>query len=390
MNYETIYEPAEDSFMMEKLLKEKLIDTTNLNITEVGVGSGFVFSELVKTFPKNMFSATDINEDAISSTKQRLQDNNCNADLHIGNLLEPITKKQDIIFFNTPYLPCESGEKYNELTLKDKAIYGGKHGYEIIFKFIDQIYDKLEKNGKVFMLFSSLSKEQKIKEKLDQEGYIIDNIYKEKHFMEELIIYEFSKGEVLKELEKNNVSSVTYLTKGKHSIIYEGYLNNNQVICKTSQTHFTDKESLFLKKLQNKVYVPKLYYSTKQIQIMEKCQGIIIKNFLENSKKEETLNVLQKCLDICYELDQLGYQKFELTNPYKHIFINKKLQVKFIDFERTIHSQDPKNVTQFLQYIRRNIPLFMDKNILIDKDKLLESANNYKQNKKKIELRKFL
>ncbi|MEC8220428.1 MAG: hypothetical protein VX028_00030, partial [Nanoarchaeota archaeon] len=133
-----------------------------------------------------------------------------------------------------------------------------------------------------------------------------------------------------------------------------------------------------------------LYYSTKQIQIMEKCQGIIIKNFLENSKKEETLNVLQKCLDICYELDQLGYQKFELTNPYKHIFINKKLQVKFIDFERTIHSQDPKNVTQFLQYIRRNIPLFMDKNILIDKDKLLESANNYKQNKKKIELRKFL
>ena len=390
MNYETIYEPAEDSFMMEKLLKEKLIGTTNLNITEVGVGSGFVFSELVKSFPENNFSATDINEDAIFSTQKRLEKNNLKANLYNGNLLEPITKKQDIIFFNTPYLPLEHGEKYNQLSLKDKAIYGGKHGYEIIFKFIDQLYDKLEKNGKVFMLFSSLSKEEKIKEKLEQEGYTIANIYKEKHFMEELIIYEFSKGDVLKELQKNNVLNVTYLTKGKHSKIYQGTLNNKEVICKTSQTHFTEKETLFLKKLQEKEYVPKLYISTKQIQIMEKCQGSIIKDFLENSKKEETLKVLQKCLDICYELDQLGYQKFELTNPYKHIFIDKQFQVKFIDFERTIHSQDPKNVTQFLQYIRRNIPLLNNKDILIDKDKLLVSANNYKQNKKRIELREFI
>lgn len=390
MNYETIYEPAEDSFMMEKLLKEKLIGTTNLNITEVGVGSGFVFSELVKSFPENNFSATDINEDAIFSTQKRLEKNNLKANLYNGNLLEPITKKQDIIFFNTPYLPLEHGEKYNQLSLKDKAIYGGKHGYEIIFKFIDQLYDKLEKNGKVFMLFSSLSKEEKIKEKLEQEGYTIANIYKEKHFMEELITYEFSKGDVLKELQKNNVLNVTYLTKGKHSKIYQGTLNNKEVICKTSQTHFTEKETLFLKKLQEKEYVPKLYISTKQIQIMEKCQGSIIKDFLENSKKEETLKVLQKCLDICYELDQLGYQKFELTNPYKHIFIDKQFQVKFIDFERTIHSQDPKNVTQFLQYIRRNIPLLNNKDILIDKDKLLVSANNYKQNKKRIELREFI
>lgn len=386
MYYETIYEPAEDSFMMEKLLKEKLIGTTNLNITEVGVGSGFVFSELVKTFPENNFSATDINPDAISSTQKRLKNNNVNAKLHQGNLLEPITKKQDILFFNTPYLPLEHGEKYNQLTLKDKAIYGGKHGYEIIFKFIDQIYDKLEKNGKVFMLFSSLSKEQKIKEKLEQEGYEINQIYKEKHFMEELIIYEFSKGEILKGLEKNNISNLKYLTKGKHSIIYEGEYKNNEVICKTSQTHFTDKESLFLQKLQNKNYVPKLYYSTNQIQIMEKCQGKVIKDFLENSTKEETLKVLQECLDICYELDELGYQKFELTNPYKHIFINKKLQVKFIDFERTIHSQDPKNVTQFLQYIRRNIPLLKRKEIYINPDELLKNANKYKKDKQKIEL----
>ena len=59
MYYETIYEPAEDSFMMEKLLKEKLQQTKNLKITEIGVGSGFVFSELVKTFPKNNFSAIE-------------------------------------------------------------------------------------------------------------------------------------------------------------------------------------------------------------------------------------------------------------------------------------------------------------------------------------------
>lgn len=382
--YETIYEPAEDSFMMEKILKKKLQHSSNLMITEVGVGSGFVFSELVKEFPKNIFSGTDINPDAILATQKRLQ--NTKANLYLGNLLEPIREKQDLIFFNTPYLPLEQGEKYNQLTLKDKAIYGGKHGYEIIYNFIDQLYDKLKINGSVVMLFSSLSKEQKIKEKLELEGYQINNIYREKHFMEELIIYEFSKNNILKELEQLEIKQCSYLTKGKHSIIYQGKFHDNEVICKTSQTHFTDKETLFLKKLQNKDFVPKLYVSTKSIQIMEKCQGNTIKEFLERSNKETILKILQRCLDICFELDQLGYQKFELTNPYKHIFISKNFEVKFIDFERTIHTENPKNTTQFLQYIRRNIPLLKTKDIVIEEEEILKIANLYKLEKNKISL----
>ena len=382
--YETIYEPAEDSFFMEKTLKEFLQNKSNLKITEVGVGSGFVFSEIVLQFQNNSYSATDINEDAILSTKNRLKKNKVRANLYKGNLVEPIKVKQDLIFFNAPYLPCENNEKYKNLTLKDKAIYGGKHGYEIIFKFIDQLYSKLKINGKVFMLFSSLSKENKIKEKLEQEGYNIEKVHREKNFMEELIIYEFSKNEVLKKVEQFNIKKISYFTKGKHSIIYSGILDTKEVVCKTSQTHFTQKEQVFLQKLQTYSFVPKLYHFDTKIQIMEKCQGLIIKDFLENSSKEDTLIVLQKCLDVCHTLDTLGYQKFELTNPYKHIFIDKELNIKFIDFERTIHSQSPKNVTQFLQYIRRNLPILKKKEICIKPENILKLAEIYKKDNKKI------
>jgi HemK-related putative methylase len=383
--YETIYEPAEDSFFMEKTLKSYLNNKSNLTITEVGVGSGFVFSEIVSSFPNHKYSATDINPDAIKSTKQRLEKKKLQATLYQGIFLEPLKEKQDLIFFNTPYLPCENGEKYDSLTLKDKAIYGGKHGYEIIFSFIDQIYNKLKLDGSVFMLFSSLSKEYKIRDKLIQEGFFINNVYREKHFMEELIIYEFSKSVILKKIEKFGVENISYFTKGKRSMIYGGTYNGESVICKTSGTHFTEKENIFLQKLQSYSFVPKLFYFDSSIQVMGKCKGDTIRNFLDTSSKEDTLKVLQSCLDICYELDTLGFQKFELTNPYKHIFVDNNLDVKFIDFERTIHSQSPKNVGQFLQYIRRNIRILKERDILILEERILSVAEKYKQDSIRID-----
>ncbi len=388
--YENIYEPAEDSFLMEREIKSFLKNKSNLNVCEVGVGSGFVFSEIIRINPKNKYFGVDINLDAIKSTKKRLQKNKLNAELFKGNLLEPILEKQDLIFFNTPYLPCEDGDKYENLDLKDKAIYGGKNGYEVIFNFIDQINYKLKEDGVVFMLFSSLSKEDMIKEKLEREGFFVEEVIKEKHFMEELIIYKFSKSDLLKKLNKIGVERLKYLTKGKHSIIYQGEFNNFDVIVKCEDNSFIEKEFFFLNKLESESFVPKVFHQEEGLIVMEKCVGLIIKNFLEISNKKEIELVIDKILNICFKLDSEGFQKFELTNPYKHIFIDKNLDIKFIDFERTIFSDNPKNTTQFLQYIRRNKIQLRKKEIYIDEKKILDIAKTYKENKFKIKISNLL
>ncbi len=388
--YENIYEPAEDSFLMEREIKSFLKNKSNLNVCEVGVGSGFVFSEIIRINPKNKYFGVDINLDAIKSTKKRLQKNKLNAELFKGNLLEPILEKQDLIFFNTPYLPCEDGDKYENLDLKDKAIYGGKNGYEVIFNFIDQINYKLKEDGVVFMLFSSLSKEDMIKEKLEREGFFVEEVIKEKHFMEELIIYKFSKSDLLKKLNKIGVERLKYLTKGKHSIIYQGEFNNFDVIVKCEDNSFIEKEFFFLNKLESESFVPKVFHQEEGLIVMERCEGLIIKDFLEISNKKETELVIDKILNICFKLDSEGFQKFELTNPYKHIFIDKNLDIKFIYFERTIFSDNPKNTTQFLQYIRRNKIQLRKKEIYIDEKKILDIAKTYKENKFKIKISNLL
>jgi putative serine/threonine protein kinase len=49
-------------------------------------------------------------------------------------------------------------------------------------------------------------------------------------------------------------------------------------------------------------------------------------------------------------LDLEKINQKELNNPYKHIFFHKR-KVMMIDFERAKITNNPKNVTQFTQYI---------------------------------------
>ena len=155
------YEPCEDS---ELLLRnainviEKMQNKENLKICEVGVGSGYVISNIAKKFKKkHEYFGCDINVEAIVSTLSMFKEIKQKINFKECDLLESFDEEFDLILFNTPYLPLEEGEKYEDLNLIDKAIYGGKNGYEIIEKFILQVGKNLQFNSKVVMVFSSLS-----------------------------------------------------------------------------------------------------------------------------------------------------------------------------------------------------------------------------------------
>jgi len=389
-----VYEPEDDSFLLLESIEKFLynFDNNDLKICEVGVGSGFVISGVAKSFPNNVFSGVDINPDAIVSTKSRFEKINNKINLYNGNLLEPIKEKQDLIFFNTPYLPCEEGEIFENLEIIDKAIYGGEKGYEIIEEFILQISDKLNLNGCVFMLFSNLSNKIYIDELLNKLFFNFEIIEEQHHFFEQLFIYKITMSDVLKKIVDSGVKNLKYFTAGKHSKVFQGIFNNKPVIIKIGIAQHLEKEGYFLKKLESEKFTSELFVTDSNFVVKEFIDGIRIDEWIGKVvDKQEFLIVLQNIIDVCIRLDELKINKFEMTNPYKHIFIQEDLSVKFIDFERCIFSMDPKNTTQLLQYFyRRNRDNFKRVGFDISFKKIIDVAKNYKDLGKKFKVEEIL
>jgi len=174
-----IYEPAEDSYLMSEVLKKELLKflkkNPNLKFLEVGVGSGIHLETAKKLGAKNIFSC-DINPTAIEHC--RILGFNCVK----SNLFEKIKGKFDIIIFNPPYLP----EDKNEPKQSRLATTGGEKGSEIINKFLKQAKLHLKKDGKIFLLTSSLTRD------INFLNYKKKLLNKKKIFFEELFIWEIT------------------------------------------------------------------------------------------------------------------------------------------------------------------------------------------------------
>ena len=179
---------------------------------------------------------------------------------------------------------------------------------------------------------------KKIFKSLDEINFIDDNT------LQKILKYYF---------EIKDVKNLKYLAKGKRSIVFEGIFQNEKVVIKFSNN--LKKEILFLERLEKYFFVPKIYFSNNKYMILEKAEKDTIKKFLENPKilNEKKIKVINKVIEACKILDELKINKFEMTNPYKHIFVDKNQGIKLIDFERCRFTTRPKNLNQFKEYIKK-------------------------------------
>lgn len=392
---DNIYEPEEDSQLMLNVANSE-IKRYNLKffegkkICEVGVGSGYVLTSIAKRNPDNIFVGTDINSEAVEWTRDIFRRLKIKATIYEKDLLEDVRGKFDILIFNTPYLPLEKNEKFENLTIKDRAIYGGKNGYETIERFIEQINDSLEDNGFVLMLVSTHSKIDIINEILKKNLFKF-RIVKEREagMFETLMVYKIEKTEVLKKISKK-VKNLKYFASGKHSITYTAISKKSTVLVKVGKPKDIEIESYYLKKLKDLDFVPKIFSKDPEFVIREFITGDLIEEFLKNANKSDIIFVLNKILEITYELDSRNINKLEMTNPYKHIFVKrnekKELEVKMIDYERCIFTQKPKNTTQIFQYFRRHSQLLAQKGIILSNQKMFDISKTIKKQKIKVVL----
>ena len=149
-----------------------------------------------------------------------------------------------------------------------------------------------------------------------------------------------------------NIKHIEYLSKGKRGIIYTGALNGQKVSIKTKHPDSEAKgriknEARFLKVLNKHKIGPTLLKSGKNYLVYKYVEGTFLPEYLKEEKsREKRKKVIINILKQARVLDRLKINKLEFTRPLKHIFI-KYPKVTIIDFERSYHTEKPKNVTQF-------------------------------------------
>ncbi|MAG45256.1 MAG: hypothetical protein CMH63_00595 [Nanoarchaeota archaeon] len=166
-----VYQPEEDSFMLEKWVKELVKG----KVLEVGVGSGILMKAALKSTKK--VSGVDIDKENVEFCKKK------GLNVKESDLFSNVNGKFDFIIFNPPYLPSEKGEKdYRDLI-------GGKKGWEIIERFFKDVKKYLEKEGKVLILFSSLTNKKKVDGIIKRNKFEFELLEEKSMFFESLYVY---------------------------------------------------------------------------------------------------------------------------------------------------------------------------------------------------------
>jgi len=354
-----VYAPDEDTFILARIAYNLAKGT----VLEIGAGSGYTSIILAKKGLK--VTCSDINKNAIELIKKNTKNNDVKLNIIESNLFKNIKKSYDTILFNPPYLPNSLLDQSDPFV---KSVDGGKKGYEITKKFIEQIYPHL--NNQAIIIFSSLTNLDLIC-KFITENKMHYQLLEEKKvgLMEKLYVLKFEKFKEIQELEKT-ITDIKFFTKGKRGFIFKGKLKNKKVGIKIknpkSEVDTIENEVTVLQELNKHNIGPKIVKFSKNYFVYEFVNGKTIEEFLKESKN--IIPIVKKIFKQLRKLDLLKYNKEEMTNPYKHIIVNKNITL--LDFERCKKSPKPQNITQFVNYINK----FLNK----DKEILTNLSRKYK------------
>jgi release factor glutamine methyltransferase len=360
---DTVYDPQEDSYLLSQQVKKYAFG----KVLDMGCGSGIQGIAALGSNKVESVTFSDINHNALRRAKEasgNAIEGVKNRDIIHSDLFSNISKKFDTIIFNPPYLPEDELDDEKAITT------GGMKGNELIFRFLKDSMDYLEKDGIILLIFSTLSGKKEI------DGYIKtldcqkETIAQQGLFMERLYVYKIKKksGSI-----RGHRGVVEISMRAGKRIAIKRPLNKN---------YKPEKEGEYLKILNRKKIGPIVYNYDANELAMEYIDGERILEHFKKAKKNDILSILKDIISQLSIMDELGINKHELTNPYKHIIIARRGPVQ-IDFERCTRSEKPKNITQFIQFLcsGRLHNAIAGKDVNINKDALMELAKIYKRAK---------
>jgi release factor glutamine methyltransferase len=377
----SVYLPREDSFLLEKYTSEYA--KKDSLVLDMGTGSGIQGIAAAKKGAKVV--SVDINPKAIGYAREEAKKENLkNIAFVESDLFKKIKKMRfDLIIFNPPYLPEEEG-------IENIALFSRKQGTQTTVDFIKGANDYLAPDGTILLIKSSLAKTFHIDEEIKQCLLVTKTLETCHIFFEDISVIEIKKSDILKKLEDIGMTSSRLFAEGKRGRIITGIFKKKKIVVKIKKDSSMALETInnevrILEKLNKYSIGPRLIMHEADFLMYEFVDGIFIEEYLLKNPKRKVIQFLTSVFNQLYKLDTLGINKFEMHHPVKHILVEKDTPV-LIDFERARNTIDPKNVTQFCDYLssERLIKILKSKKIEAASDKLISAARTYKHSPTKV------
>ncbi|KAJ7124725.1 S-adenosyl-L-methionine-dependent methyltransferase [Mycena crocata] len=162
-DYEHVYEPAEDTFILLDALEQDAEALTSLRpriSLEIGSGSGCVSSFLgsIAGATAVLYLCTDINSYACKCSIATGIQNKVPLELVNTSLAHPflsrLHKSVDVILFNPPYVPTMDDEASGAQSDRDiqGSWAGGRAGMQVTDEFLSQVDDLLSSQGRFYLV----------------------------------------------------------------------------------------------------------------------------------------------------------------------------------------------------------------------------------------------
>ena len=157
-DYNNVYEPAEDSFLLLDALESNLQNLVNMKpglCIEVGSGTGIISTAVAKALGNTCFCiAVDINPVAVRTTSMTAKHNNVDVEAIQGDLVFPLLSRLrsqvDILIFNPPYVVTPSSEVGSKGIEASWA--GGMKGREVLDRLLPHVSDILSDKGHFYLV----------------------------------------------------------------------------------------------------------------------------------------------------------------------------------------------------------------------------------------------
>lgn len=188
----SVYLPAEDSFLAAEALEEYLSGSgkEGLEVLDMGAGTGFLGLVAAKSGKTKSVLFADMNDEAVAICRENISFNSAvlkaECDAVRSDLFSNVNGKFDIIIFNAPYLPADEGDKkHGEIS---RAWSGGDEGIEISVKFLEESLGHLKEEGKVLLVASSLGSLDKLESEFKRIGFKEESRKKIHIFFEDMVV----------------------------------------------------------------------------------------------------------------------------------------------------------------------------------------------------------
>ena len=203
-DYENVYEPAEDSFLLLDSLESELATIRSIHPSiclEIGSGSGIVLTGLAKALGSHncLYFSTDINPLAAKVTQRTARQNkvtgleviNCNL---VDPLLSRLENKVDVLVFNPPYVPTVDDELDPTGSSIALAWAGGARGRSVMDRLFPLVPQIMSPAGLFYLLILKENDEEDICRIMASHGWLGTAVKERKAGREHLKVLKFVRS----------------------------------------------------------------------------------------------------------------------------------------------------------------------------------------------------